>query len=150
MAMWKRTSLGIVGIIGLAMLGGQAQALTVFGAKLNRQLTGPQACKSTKPSDICTWVLTKAQNNAGHERAPHDGTITQLKLMACGPGSFILQLARGMTSTHQARVLRTGPLINYVGNNARNCIGTSNFFIETFNVSIPVKTGDLLAVVASR
>lgn len=147
--MFKKTTIGIAGALGLAMLGSTASAVTVFGSKLNHQLTGPQAC-AANASHICSWVLTTAQNNAGHERAPHDGTITQIKLMACGPGSFIMQIARAAPATHQARVIRTGPLINYVGSNARNCIGSSNFFIETFKVSIPVKTGDFLAVAASR
>jgi hypothetical protein len=148
--MWNRTLLGVVGAIGLALLGNSASAATVFGSKLNHQLTGPQFCNSNAGFHVCTWVLTTAQNNPGHERAPHDGTITQLRLMACGPGTFILQIAHAQPAVHKAQVVRTGPLINYVGNNQRNCINSSNFFIETFNVNVPVKQGDFLAVAASR
>jgi len=147
--MLDKTLFGIVGALGLAVMSSQAQATHVFGAKLNHDLQVPSICNPNKGSDLCTWVLSLGQSNVGHEAAPVDGTITQIRMMACGKGSFILQIAHAKRTTHQAQVVRTGPLINYVGNTDRNCNGgPGGFFIETFNVSVPVKKGDVLAVVA--
>jgi len=149
--MLDKTLFGIVGALGLAVMSSQAQATHVFGAKLNHDLQVPSICNPNKGSDLCTWVLSLGQSNVGHEAAPVDGTITQIRMMACGKGSFILQIAHAKRTTHQAQVVRTGPLINYVGNTDRNCNGgPGGFFIETFNVSVPVKKGDVLAVVATR
>jgi hypothetical protein len=98
---------------------------------------------------MCSWVLTQAQGNAGHETAPKNGTIGKLRLMACGPGSFVLQIASAKPSRKKAKVISTGPLINYKGDN-HNCTGSKNFFIETFPVDVPVKKGQYLSVVATN
>jgi hypothetical protein len=148
--MWDRTFLGVVSAVGLAFLGTSASADTVFGSKLNHQLTGPEICNSDASNHICTWVITTAQGNGALEQAPHDGTIKKLRLLACGPGTFILQIARAQPGVHKAQVVRTGPLINYVGNNQRNCINSDNFLVEVFTVNVPVKQGDYLAVAATK
>ena len=149
--MLDKTLFVIVGALGLAVIGSQAQAKHVFGAKLDHDLQVPSICNPNRASDLCTWVETEAQKNPGHETAPVNGTITQIKLMACGKGSFILQIAHASPRTHRAKVVRTGPLINYVGDVDRNCNdGPGGFFIETFSVNVPVQKGDYLAVVASR
>ena len=96
---------------------------------------------------MCSWVMTIAQANVGKEVAPINGTIAKLKLRSCSPGSFVLQLVRAETATDQARAIRTGPTINYVGSR-RNCNGGS--FIETFNVNVPVLAGERMAVVATK
>lgn len=144
-----RTSFCIAGATIAALLSTEASAATVFGSRLNHQLTPPEACNANRKSDLCSWVLTIAQNRPGQQAAPRDGTVTKLRLMACGPGSFVLQVARARPATDQARVLTTGPLINYVGA-LHNCNGSRNFIIEEFAVNVPVRQGDYLSVVASR
>ena len=87
---------------------------------------------------MCSWVMTIAQANVGKEVAPKNGTIAQIKLRSCTPGSFVLQMVRAEPASSQARAIRTGPTINYTGAR-RNCNG--GLFIETFNVNVPVLAG---------
>ena len=54
---------------------------------------------------------------------------------------------RAETATDQARAIRTGPAINYIGSR-RNCNGGT--FIETFNVNVQVFSGERLAVIATK
>jgi hypothetical protein len=135
---------GVVSLVSLAFLGTSASAQTIFGSKLNHAPTVPEQCYDAggKARRMCTWVMTIAQQNAGKEPAPKDGTIAILRLRACAPGgSFVLQLARLSASGDKARVTRTGPAIVYTGSPGCNVI-------ETFNVDVPVLKGEHLAVVA--
>ena len=145
--MWDRRVLGLAGILAFACLTGSASAGTVFGSRLNHEPTPPEACRQNKPANLCSWVLEIGQQNAGKERAPQNGTIIRLRLRSCTPGSFALQIARAFPATDRARVVKTGPTINYRGNPA-NCTGST--IIETFNVNVPVLAGDSLAVLATR
>lgn len=141
---------GLLGAVLLAFAGTPASAATVFGAKLNHQLTPPEVCNNSQKSDLCSWVMTQAQKNAGKERAPHDGTIVKIRLFACAPGgTFVFQTYRGKTSNNKFKAVRSGPLINYNGTK-RNCTASKNFDIEEFSVNVPVKKGDFIGVVASR
>jgi hypothetical protein len=146
--MSNRTLVGLVAAIGLALLGNSASAATVFGSKFTHQLTPPEKCNNAGTA-LCTWVLSQAQGFAGHEKAPHAGTIVQVRIVACAPGgTFVLQIVR-TSGTNQAKAVKSATLINYKGT-ANNCETDTNFNIEAFNVNIPVATGDSIAVVASR
>ena len=145
--MWNQTFFGILGAAGLALCGTSASAATIFGSKLNHEPTPAEVCKQSKPGDMCSWVMTIAQQNAGKEPAPKNGTIAKLKLRSCSPGSFVLQLARVNNETRRAKAVRTGPAINYKGNPI-NCEGGN--VIETFNVNVPVVKGEHLAVIATK
>jgi hypothetical protein len=71
--------------------------------------------------------------------APKDGTIDKIKLIAGAPGSFKLQLTKykGLpTVDMEAKVLTQGPKISYDGTGE----------IETFNVDVPVKQYQWLAM----
>lgn len=145
--MGKQSLFGAIGAAALVLLAPAAPAATVFGSRLNHEPTPPELCNATRPRDMCSWVLTIGQQFVGHETAPKNGTIARVRLRSCTPGSFVLQLARAIPATNQARVVRTGPAINYRGS-AVNCNG--GVFIETFAVNLPVTLGDYLAVVATR
>jgi hypothetical protein len=136
-----------IAILGAGLLAGSAMAATSFGSRLNHEPTPPETCRSAQPFKLCTWVLEIGQQNVGHERAPKNGVITKLQLRSCTAGSFALQIARASPSTDQARVVKTGPTINYKGNPG-NCDG--GLFVETFNINVTVQTGDFLAVLATR
>lgn len=151
--MWTRTLLGFVGAVGFALLSAQSYGATFFGSALDHEPTPPERCRANNVAELCSWVLVRGRS-PGHEAAPKAGTIVKLRLLSCTPGTFILQLARAAPAKHAARVLTSGPLINYKGD-ARNCDGReSGFIIETFplngGVGIPVHTGDYLSVVASK
>jgi hypothetical protein len=140
--------MSIFGALSVCLVGGQASGQEIFGSKLNHQLTPAAFCKQDNKAKICTWLLEIGQKNVGRERAPRDGTIGKIRLMACNPGTFVLQIARARPASDRARVVRSGPLINYRGDR-RNC-NSQNFQIEEFDVSVPVRRGDFLAVAANR
>jgi hypothetical protein len=145
--MWRRTLVGAFGVGLLGILATQASGQEIFGAKFTHQLTPPEFC-TTNHSRICSWALMQAQGNAGHEKAPRNGTISKIRLVACAPrGSFVLQTIR--VKHNQARVVSTGPVINYLGT-TRNCTASRNFDIEEFDVNVPVSQGDSLAVIATQ
>ena len=145
--MLHRAFLGTLGAIGLILLSNSASAGTLFGSKLNHEPTVPEQCKASRPSDMCSWVLTIGQQNVGHERVPKNGTIIRLRLRSCTAGSFVLQIVDAIPSQHKAKSIRSGPAINYHGN-PNNCEGST--IIETFNVNVPVLQGQSLAVIATR
>jgi hypothetical protein len=122
-------------------------AATTFGSAMTHEPTPAEQCDSAKPERLCSWVLTQAQGAAGKEKAPKTGTLKAVRIRSCTGGTFILQVARAFPAADQARAVRTRRLINYRGS-AQNCNGGR--VIETFNVSMPVSTGDYLAVVATE
>jgi hypothetical protein len=146
--MYNRMLLGAVGAASIALFATQASGQEIFGARFNHQLTPPEFCTNNK-GRICSWVLREAQGNAKRPRAPRDGTIAKIRVVACAPrGSFVLQIVRVRTG-EQAKAISTGPVINYQGTK-RNCTVSRNFDIEEFDVNVPVKRGDSLAVIATE
>lgn len=144
----RQTLLGAFGAASVALFAAQASGQEVFGAQLNRQLTPPEYCTANK-GRLCSWVLRQAQGNAGKEKAPRNGRIAKIRLVACAPGgSFVLQVVR-VGASGNTKVVRSGPVINYQGT-SRNCNATKNFDVESFDVKVPVKKGDSLAVVATQ
>jgi hypothetical protein len=140
--------LGVFGAASVALFATQASGQEIFGAKFTHQLTPPEAC-TTKKSAMCSWVMMEAQGNAAHLKAPRNGTIAKIRVVACAPrGSFVLQIVR-VKAGEQAKVLSTGPVINYQGT-TRNCRVSRRFDIEEFDVNVPVRRGDSLAVVATE
>jgi hypothetical protein len=143
--MLQKTLVALLAATSLAFAATPASA-QVFGSKLNHEPTSTEQCNdgAGKARNMCTWVMTIAQQNVGKEPAPKDGTIRILRIRACSPGgSFVLQLARLNADGSKARVMRTGPAIVYKG--SANCNQ-----VETFNVNVPVRRGEHLAVVASQ
>ena len=119
-----------------------------FGSRLTGQEQPANSeqgvfCKNSRPQ--CTWVMTIARNrpNDGH-LAPKDGTIRRFRLIACERGSLQIQIARLNRGETQARVVRNGPRIIYDGD-SNKCRG-QRFDVESFNVNIPVRKGEVLAI----
>jgi hypothetical protein len=140
---------GAFGAASIAFFAAHAPGQEIFGAKFTHQLTPPEFC-TTKKGKMCSWVLMEAQGQPKITRAPRDGTIAKIRVVACAPGgSFVLQIVRVKQATEEARVLSTGPVINYLGTK-RNCNAIRNFNVEEFDVSVPVKKGDSLAVIATE
>jgi hypothetical protein len=143
--MQKRMLFVVLGTVAVAFLSTSVSASAqIFGSKLNHAPTGVEECwdAAARARRMCTWVMTIAQQNVGKEPAPKNGTIALIRLRACAPGgSFVLQLARLNAAGDRARVTRTGPAIVYKGSPGCN-------LIETFQVNVPVLTGEHLAVVA--
>jgi hypothetical protein len=127
-------------------------AATSFGAKLNQNIQPSNSqpahpCEYNAPAQPCTRVEMDAYNNAGHERAPKDGTIKQIKLIAGGAGSFRLQIAKANAVQQTAKVVEQGPTIHYQGQPNNNAL---HYEVETFNVNVPVKKGEYLATKSKK
>jgi len=144
----------VLGMAAASLLTAEASAATRFGSLLTPQTQPSNAgngvlCDNTKRGVMCSWVMTIARNRPGNgHRAPKDGIIDRVRLIACAPGSFVLQIARADEANDTAQAIRSGPLINYEGD-PRRCRGT-RYRIETFNVDVPVKRGDYLSVAGAK
>jgi hypothetical protein len=134
---------------------GMAASPVKFGSKLNptvqpsNSLPGLQ-CEHQNPGATCTMVQNEAYGRPdGGELAPKTGTIKKIRLIAGGPGSFKLQIAKVKRSTlfgtNEAKVVYTGPRINYTGQTEAN-FESDNYKVESFPVNVPVKKGQQLAL----
>jgi hypothetical protein len=147
----------MVSVLAVAVLSAPAAGQTRFGARLDPDTQPSNAergvqCLDNKPGAMCSWVLMdayqrEADGENGHE-APQDGRISKVRLISCVAGSFVLQIARIDPTTGKARVVRTGPLINY-GRDPERCEG-EQYRVQTYPVNVPVRKGDYLAVVAPK
>jgi hypothetical protein len=138
-----------------AIPAANAGAATKFGAKLDPTVQPSNSlprhpCTHQDPGLPCTMVENEAYYRPdGGERAPKSGTIRRIRLIAGGPGSFRLQIAKVKRSTlhgtNQAKVLRNGPVIHYQGQGQDNW-DSDHYKVESFKVSVPVGKGEYLAM----
>jgi hypothetical protein len=141
----KRRTFGLVVSMAMAltMLGagsGPAAAVTRFGAALTSTLepSNSNPAHACQEASQCTWIMNTAYNRPS-AKAPQNGTIHHVRVIAGGPGHFKLFIGRS-NATLQGKVTLGGPKITYVGNGF-----SAGNHIETFSVSIAVKTGDQIA-----
>ncbi|HEV7399785.1 MAG TPA: hypothetical protein VGN84_05895 [Solirubrobacterales bacterium] len=133
-----------------------ASAPVKFGAMLNptvqpsNSLPGLTCNGPETPLVGCTMILNEAYGRPdGGELAPKTGTIKKIRLIAGGPGSFRLQVAKvnraTVFGTNEARAVHYGPQIHYEGQTEAN-FEDDSYRVESFPVSIPVKKGQQLAL----
>ena len=131
-----------------------AAAPVKFGSKLNPTVQPSNSLPGLKCSQEAPGPCTMVQNEAygrpdGGELAPKTGTIKKIRLIAGGPGSFKLQIAKVKRSTlfgtNEAKVVYNGPRISYQGQTEANDEAGS-YRVETFDVNVPVKKGQQLAL----
>jgi hypothetical protein len=130
-----------------------AAAPVKFGSKLNPTVQPSNSLPGLDCGELagpCTFVQQEAYGRPdGGELAPKTGTIKKIRLIAGGPGSFKLQIAKVKRSTlfgtNEAKVVANGPRISYQGQTEAND-EASNYRVETFNVNVPVKKGQQLAL----
>jgi hypothetical protein len=132
-----------------------ASAATIrFGAKLTRhtQPTPRETCQDATggPSGTtCTWVAVEAFENGDHERAPKDGVIGKVRIITCIAGYFYPQIARARPGDDEARIIRTGPRLDYrKDTQSGGCGGPDgdNYKVQEFRVNLSIKKGDYIAV----
>ncbi|HEU5104798.1 MAG TPA: hypothetical protein VFU11_03040 [Solirubrobacterales bacterium] len=124
-----------------------------FGSKLNPTVQPSNSLPGLDCGEVagpCTFVQQEAYGRPdGGELAPKTGTIKKIRLIAGGPGSFKLQIAKVKRSTlfgtNEAKVVASGPRISYQGQTEANDEAGS-YNVETFNVNVPVKKGQQLAL----
>jgi hypothetical protein len=146
-------ALAVVAMLIAPALG--AAAPVKFGSKLNPTVQPSNSlpglmCEHQTPGATCTMVQQEAYGRPdGGELAPKTGTIKKIRLIAGGPGSFQLQIAKVKRSTlfgtNEAKVVYNGPRISYQGQTEANFEG-DNYIVETFPVDVPVKKGQQLAL----
>ena len=131
-----------------------AAAPVKFGSKLNPTVQPSNSLPGLKFSQVAAGPCTMVQNEAygrpdGGELAPKTGTIKKIRLIAGGPGSFKLQIAKVKRSTlfgtNEAKVVHNGPRISYQGQTEAN-FENDSYRVETFKVNVPVKKGQQLAL----
>ena len=154
-----RTLGAIVIVVTLVTLVAQPLAAyrndMTFGAKLTTSL---QPTKSVPPRNCgnrtrqCTWVSVYAHGQPSPPsrqrwaRAPRDGVIKKIRLIAGKKGNFRLQLARARPGQKRARIVRSGPRIFYKGQPD----SVAPYVIETFDVNLRVRKGEFLAIKAKK
>jgi hypothetical protein len=127
-----------------------------FGAKLDptvqpsNSLPGLTCTGTETAGPACTMIQNEAYGRPdGGELAPKTGMIKKIRLIAGGPGSFKLQVAKvkraTLGGTSEAKVLANGPRISYQGQTEAN-EESGAYRVETFDVNVPVKKGQQLAL----
>jgi hypothetical protein len=142
-----------------------AAAATRFGSKLDNETQPSNAgqgrwCdeftqgEEDPPHPNCTWVMMEAygrpvSNPGPDHRAPRNGYIDKVRVVACAPGSFRLQIARVKPVLQQARIVRQSGVINYAGD-PDNC-DDETYTVNTINIpNIYIAKGQYLAVRAKK
>jgi len=146
----------VAAIAALAMMivpAISAAAPVKFGSALNPTVQPSNSLPGLDCGEVagpCTFVQQEAYGRPdGGELAPKTGTIKKIRLIAGGPGSFKLQIAKVKRSTlfgtNEAKVVASGPRIAYQGQTEANDEAGS-YRVESFNVNVPVKKGQQLAL----
>jgi len=139
-----------LGVAALMAVPASGLAADSFGAKLNKNIqpsNSQPAQPCIMPAQSCTRIEMDAYNNAGHERAPKDGVIKKVKLIAGGSGHFKLQIAEAKPNKDKGRVVRNGPRIDYNGQPSNSSL---TYDVESFPVHVPVQKGQYLAISAKK
>lgn len=145
-------ALAVVAMMVAPALG--AAAPVKFGSKLNPTVQPSNSLPGLGCGEgvggPCTFVQQEAYGRPdGGELAPKTGTIKKIRLIAGGPGSFKLQIAKVKRSTlfgtNEAKVVYNGPRISYQGQTEAN-FEEDSYRVESFNVDVPVKKGQQLAL----
>lgn len=139
----------------VAPAAGMAAAPVKFGSELNPTVQPSNSlpahpCSQLSPGAPCTMIQNEAYGRPdGGELAPKTGTIKRIRVIAGGPGSFKLQIAKVKRSTlhgtNEAKVVYTGPKISYQGQTEAN-FESDSYKVESFKVNVPVQKGQQLAL----
>lgn len=153
----KKILFTVIAALALTIPATAMAAPVKFGSKLNPTVQPSNSLPGLKCSQEAPGPCTMVQNEAygrpdGGELAPKTGTIKKIRLIAGGPGSFKLQIAKVKRSTlfgtNEAKVVANGPRISYQGQTEAND-ESGSYRVETFNVNVPVKKGQQLALKGS-
>jgi hypothetical protein len=139
----------------IAPATGMAAAPVKFGAQLNPTVQPSNSlpglmCEHQTPGASCTMIQNEAYGRPnGGQLAPKTGTIKKIRLIAGGPGSFKLQIAKvqqaTLFKTNKAKVVANGPRISYTGQTEAND-ESGAYKVESFDVNVPVQKGQQLAL----
>jgi len=125
-----------------------------FGAKLSNNLFPDNAYPGSSCDHVltggtgnskCTWIEDFAydpNNGSASAKAPKNGKISKIRLIAGHSGSFQLVIARYQPNTQKGKVVRAGPTINYATDPC-----SPHCTIQVFSIKpLTVNKGDYLAI----
>ena len=143
------TTLGAIAALAV-IPATQADAATKFGAKLTPEVQ-PSNASQAHPCEPapgkCSRISMEAYGRPdGGHKAPKDGTIKKIRIIAGEEGSFRLQLARAKADQEKAKVVYTGPKLSYDGQPD----GNEPYAIESFKVNVHVEKGDHLGILSRK
>jgi hypothetical protein len=151
----KKIIFTAIAALAMTIIPATAMAAPVkFGSKLDPTVQPSNSLPGLRCGEAvsgpCTFVQQEAYGRPdGGELAPKTGTIKKIRLIAGGPGSFKLQIAKVKRSTlfgtNEAKVVYNGPRISYQGQTELN-FEDDSYRVETFNVDVPVQKGQQLAL----
>lgn len=139
-------ALTLVGtLLGVAAMPASAAGVR-FGNALkysNGNVREPsiRQCDVTGPNegDPCTMVSALPLDVARGIRAPKDGRIVKIRLVAAEAGSFRLMFAQAKPAARAARIVKRGPMVSFAGTGG----------IEVRTIDVTVKKGWYMAIQAS-
>jgi hypothetical protein len=155
---WMRRGLLLAAAaLSLALVVPATGLAAKFGGKLRNtdgsviQPTAPRAgytCKQADSSlgnDPCTRVAVSFDKGSpgGNAKAPKDGIINKINVVASGPGHFRLFVAR-VRGGNRAKVRKKGPAMTYTGDHS------APYTIEHLPLHLRVKKGDYLSIRTKR
>ena len=116
-------------LVGQAVVVEAGGTPTRFGSRLTNSngsvvqpANAPRECDNTGPNEgePCTLVSLRAKSfdPGTKEKAPKDGTIRKVRLVAAHAGSFRLYFAKARPGSDEAKVVKRGPWISYNGDNS--------------------------------
>lgn len=89
------------------------------------------------PHPNCSWMFRHVYGREGGQKAPKNGYVSKVRIIACSAGSFYLQFGKirkkpGSSSQYQAKVRRTSSRISFNGDPDGCDDGT--YTINTINI----------------
>lgn len=102
------------------------------------------------PHPNCSWMFRHVYGRDGGQRAPKNGYVSKVRIIACSAGSFYLQFGRirrkpGTTNKYQAKVRTTSAKVVFSGD-PDGC-DDSTYTIRTVNIpDIYVYKGEYFGV----
>ena len=153
----RRISAGLIATAAavVALIPATADAAK-FGAELTPDVqpsnagTAHPCSDSTGQPGKCTRVSMEAYGRPnGGEKAPKDGTIRKIRIIAGEEGSFKPQIAKAKPGPQEAKVVYTGDKLSYDGQTQQNW-NSGVYNVESFKVNIPVKKGQYLGMLSRK
>jgi hypothetical protein len=130
-------------LVAISASAASASSPVRFGAKLttNTQPSNSSPAWDCEPNagQSCTRVMTEAYGR-GTPKAPKDGTIVKIRLIAGEAGSLTVFIAK-VKDDIKAKVVRKGPTLHFNGQPEDGL----DYTIEKFPVNIHVNKGEVLA-----
>jgi len=138
----------------LAPAAGSA-APVMFGARLDSSVQPSNSLPGLRCGpELTRFACTMVQNEAygrpdGGELAPRSGIVTQIRMIAGGPGTTRIETEKVKRSTlfgtKEGKLVHKGPKLSYQGQTEANW-ESGSYRVETFNVHMRITKGEQLAV----